>query len=346
MKVAIENKFNKGYFNHRWIEWLDNNNIDYILVDFSDSEIINTLSDVDIVLWHFSHAAHPDFYLGKVLLTALQYNKAVFPAPSDFWYFDDKVAQKYIFENLNIPTPKTNVFYSFSDAIGFVKNSSYPVVAKLKGGAGSSNVKILTSKLQAVRYIIRSFTMGHRAINRLSNLKFGLHKLLKRKSSVKEFFFTFIKIFVKSSFERYSGNHKGYVLFQKYLPNNLFDQRVIVIDKKAFAIKRYVNDGDFRASGAGNIAYDRTDIDPRCISIAFETAQKLSSRCLALDFLYDAKDELAIAEISYGFNPEAYDPCQGYWTSDLLWHDETVEPQKWIIESMTNAVVKKSEEKT
>ena len=185
-----------------------------------------------------------------------------------------------------------------------------------------------------MRYVIRSFTIGHRAINRFSLLKFGLHKLLKGNSSLKEFFYTFMKIFVKSSFEKYSGNHKGYTLFQKYLPNNLYDQRVIVIDKKAFAIKRYVNDGDFRASGAGNISYDSTNIDVRCIEIAFETSKKLSSTCLALDFLYDSKDELFIAEISYGFTPEVYDPCQGYWTSDLKWHNEIVEPHKWIIESL------------
>lgn len=336
MKVAVENKCNAGYFTSRWTKWLESNNVDYILVNFSDTDIINTLRDVDVVLWHFSHASHPDYYLGKVLLTALEYNKAVFPAPCDFWHFDDKVAQKYIFENLNIPTPKTDVFYSFSNALDFIKSSPYPLVAKLKGGAGSSNVKILTGKLQALRYIVRSFTIGHRAIDRFSNLKFGLNKLLKGKSSLKDFFLTFIKIFIKSSFERYSGNHKGYVLFQKFLPRNSFDQRVVVIGNKAFALKRHVNDGDFRASGSGNITYDRTNIDPRCIEIAFDTAQKLSSNCLALDFLYDANGELVIAEISYGFHQDAYDHCEGYWTCDLSWCDGIVEPQKWIIESLIN----------
>lgn len=336
MKVAVENKCNEGYFTARWIKWLENNSIDYILVNFSDSDIIDALRDVDVVLWHFSHASHPDYYLGKVLLTALQYNKAVFPAPFDFWHFDDKVAQKYIFENLNIPTPQTDVFYSLSDAIDFLKNSSYPLVAKLKGGAGSSNVKILTTKLQAMRYAIRSFTIGHRAIDRFSNLRFGLSKLLKGKSSLKDFCLTFIKIFIKSSFERYSGNHKGYVLFQQFLPENPFDQRVVVIDNKAFALKRHVNEGDFRASGSGNITYDRTNIDSRCIEIAFDTAKKLSSNCLALDFLYDANGELVVAEISYGFHQDAYDHCEGYWTSDMEWCDGIVEPQKWIIESLIN----------
>ncbi len=36
-----------------------------------------------------------------------------------------------------------------------------------------------------------------------------------------------------------------------------------------------------------------------------------------MDFVYD-KDKPKIVEISYGFSPEGYDPCPGYWDKDLI----------------------------
>ncbi|MFN3952779.1 MAG: hypothetical protein ACK4KT_10300 [Thermaurantimonas sp.] len=41
-----------------------------------------------------------------------------------------------------------------------------------------------------------------------------------------------------------------------------------------------------------------------------------------------------IVAISYGFSPEGYDPCPGYWDENLNWHDVPIDPYGWIIEEV------------
>ena len=43
-------------------------------------------------------------------------------------------------------------------------------------------------------------------------------------------------------------------------------------------------------------------------------------------------------EISYGFSPEAYDNCPGYWDEELKWHSEQIHPQAWMIDGMIRMI--------
>lgn len=47
--------------------------------------------------------------------------------------------------------------------------------------------------------------------------------------------------------------------------DNDSDVRVIVIENKAFAIKPFVRDNEFRASGSGAIEFSREAQDERCV---------------------------------------------------------------------------------
>jgi hypothetical protein len=107
-----------------------------------------------------------------------------------------------------------------------------------------------------------------------------------------------------------------------------------VIGDRAFAFRRAVRPGDFRASGSGIIDYDVQAIDLRCVRIAFEVAQKLGTQSLAFDFIYDHQGTPLIAEISYSYMPSAIFACSGYWDSRLNWHDEQVWPQDAILEDV------------
>ena len=97
-----------------------------------------------------------------------------------------------------------------------------------------------------------------------------------------------------------------------------FDIRVIVIGDRAFALKRMVRKGDFRASGSGEMKFEKEEFDERCIEISFKTSKKLNAQCLAYDFVFDSQNNPLIVEISYGFSIEAYDACPGYWDNKLI----------------------------
>ena len=130
---------------------------------------------------------------------------------------------------------------------------------------------------------------------------------------------------------------KGYVYFQEFIPDNKFDIRVVVIGDKAFALKRMTRKNDFRASGSGNIVYDKNQIDERCIKTSFEVNEKIKSQSIAFDYVFDKNNNPLIVEISYGYSAPAYDICEGYWTRDLQWHEGThFDFCGWMVENLIN----------
>ena len=82
------------------------------------------------------------------------------------------------------------------------------------------------------------------------------------------------------------------VYFQEFIPNNGFDIRVVVIGKRAFAVKRFNRRGDFRASGSGKKEYDHKLFDVELISYSFDLAKKLSMQSMAYDFIYSDEKNL------------------------------------------------------
>ncbi|OJU58191.1 MAG: hypothetical protein BGN93_11720 [Acinetobacter sp. 39-4] len=148
----------------------------------------------------------------------------------------------------------------------------------------------------------------------------------------------FYRLFVLPRFARQYPKEAGYVYFQEFMPENKFDIRVIVIGEKAFAIKRMVRANDFRASGSGNILFDRDEIDVECVKIAFDTNRKIGSQSVGYDFVFDINNKPLIVEISYGFGVAAYDPCPGYWDADLKWHPGSFNPQEWMVEELIKTV--------
>ncbi|MEA3460804.1 MAG: hypothetical protein U9R49_02920, partial [Bacteroidota bacterium] len=119
----------------------------------------------------------------------------------------------------------------------------------------------------------------------------------------------------------------------EFIAGNDHDIRVVVINDKAFAIKRLVRKNDFRASGSGHILYDRELFEERTIELSFEVAKKLKSQCVAFDFVYENGNP-KILEISYGFMPYGYDDCQGYWSEDMAWHEGSFDPYGWMVEDI------------
>ena len=117
-------------------------------------------------------------------------------------------------------------------------------------------------------------------------------------------------------YERVKERERVYIYFQELLPENDYNIQVVVIGDKAFAIKRMVRKNDFRASGSGNILYEKELFDEGTIKLSFVLAEKLKTQCIAFDFVYKNKKPF-ITEISYGFSPEGYEPCPGYWDKEL-----------------------------
>ena len=333
MKIAIHER--EGSFSKRWISYCKEKSIPYKIVNVFNTNIIEEISDCNILLWHHTHDIYKDKLLAKQLLFSLQISgKSVFPDFNSSFYFDDKVGQKYLLEANSIPFVPTYIFYTKKEALDWIDKAIFPKVFKLRAGAGSSNVKLLKTKKEAIKFAKRAFGKGFQPYNAWEFFKDSFINYIKQESSFKVVLFKLYKFFGAFLGSQIFPNEKGYFYVQDFIPNNNFDIRVVVIGDKAFAIKRMNRANDFRASGSGNIIYKKEEIDEQCVKIAFDANQKIKSQCIAFDFVFDLNNKPLIIEISFGFTPSAYDKCSGYWDSEMNWFKGEFKPYRWIIQNL------------
>lgn len=324
----------RGSFSERWIPYCQENSIPYKLVNCYANDIMEQLKGCNVLLWHHHQGNPKDILFAKQLLFALeQMGMKVFPDFNTNWHFDDKLGQKYLFEKAGVAAPAAFVFYTKKDALEWIENTSFPKVFKLRNGASSSNVKLAKDKATAVSLVNKAFGSGFSQYQALDNLKERFRKYRKGKTSAKDVLKGVVRLVKPPAFAKVAGKEMGYVYFQEFIPGNDHDIRVVVIGDKAYAIKRMVRKNDFRASGGGDILYAKELFDDALIQLSFEINEKIKSQSLAMDFVFDNGKPLLV-EISFGFSMAGYDPCPGYWTKDMQWHEGKFNPYGWMIEDM------------
>lgn len=319
MKIAIHSR--PGGFSDPWIEYCKAKNIDYKIVNAYDSNIVEQVSDCDAFMWHHHHADPRDVLFAKQLLYSLEESgKRVFPDWHTCWHFDDKVGQKYLLEAIGAPLVPSYVFYTKKEALDWIKSTTFPKVFKLRGGAGAANVMLAHTAHEARKLVRKAFGRGFTQFDRAGYLKERYRKWREGKDSFVGVLKGVGRLFVNTDFAKMHGREKGYAYFQDFIPNNTYDIRVCVVGNHAFALKRMTRKGDFRASGSGNIVYDKSQIDEKCVKIAFDINDKLKTQSIAYDFVFDIDNNPMIVEISYGYAAKAYNQCEGYWDKQMNWH--------------------------
>lgn len=335
MRIAIHHR--PDSFSEIWIDYCKEKNIPYKLVNCFDSDIINQLSDCHGLMWHWDLTDNkPALFARQLTLSLEKKGLKVFPDSNTSWHYDDKVGQKYLFEAIGVPFINTYVFYTKRDAISWVNNTTYPKVWKLRGGAGSSNVKLIHTKDEARKIVNKAFTSGFRYSNSISRLKERIWIFNRDKNllAIKKLITGIARLFIKKEVEKFSQRQIGYVYFQDFIPGNNSDTRLVVVNNRCMGMTRYIRENDFRASGSGLVDFNHELIHTQMVQLAFDTAEKLKTQSLALDFIKD-KDGYKIIEMSYAFISESF---PGYWDQSLTWHEKSISPQRVMIENFIHSI--------
>lgn len=322
-------------FHRYWAAYCRQKGIPFKRVDCYGSDIVEQLRGCEALMWHFSHQDYRDMLFARQLMCALEAGGLrVFPDPATSWHFDDKVGQKYLLEAVGAPLVPTYVCYSRREALDWTRRTEWPKVFKLRGGSGASNVLLARTAAEGRRLIRQAFGRGFSPRRAWADLSERWRKFRLGKTGMGEVVRGVGRLLLPSDFDRLHPREKGYAYFQEFIPANTFDIRVVVVGGRACALRRNVRRNDFRASGSGEIVYDRTAIDPRCVEEAFRINERLAAQCLAYDFVFDAQNRPLVVEISYGFTAPAYEKCDGYWLRDMSWHPGSPVVCNWMIEDL------------
>lgn len=339
MKIAIHQR--EHSYSDAWISYCEEKKIQYKLVDCYQSDIIDQISDCDILMWHFHHAIPEDILFARQLLFSVQASgKVIFPDFSTMWHFDDKIGQKYLLEAIGAPLVPSFVFYSKADAYRWINTISFPKVFKLRVGASSHNVRLIETRAQARQLVKKAFSYGFRQYHIWFTLQESIRKAKINEATWFDVLKSFARLFIRTDFEKFAGREKGYIYFQDFIPDNETDTRIVIIDGKAFGFKRLVRKNDFRASGSKQRILDRDQIDEDTLKISFSLAKSLRLQIVAIDYIYRNEEPL-IVELSYGTMPSSYRLCEGYWDENLNFHKEPVDFGSWIIEKVIKDFITK-----
>lgn len=341
IRVAIHKR--EGHIPHSnswlipWIEVCQAEGLDHEVVDCFQGDIITRLRDFDILLFHFGNYVYSDMqHARSILYAARQMGLRVFPDFADAWHFDDKLAQSYLLSSINAPIPKYQVFHSLSDFRHWLDETpGFPVVAKLRCGSGSHNVKLLKNARQAASYAGAMFGAGFKAS---PNLLFKATSNIKSSRTSEEFWTRFRRIpeFLRTlSQAQKFPREKGYVYLQEFVPNNGYDIKVAVVNNKVSYLSRRVRQGDFRASGGADIFYDPGTVPESVVRSALDVSRALGLQCMGFDYVVNSNTgQGLIVEMSYGFSWRAIWGAQGYWDENLNWIDRPLDVPREILRSL------------
>ncbi len=329
MRVGIQ----KDYYNQecdfllKYFEILKANNIECVWMDINEGSFWNEVKKLDLFIYRWRHFDN-DKNIALTIMPIIENDLGikVFPDQNTSWHFDDKIKQYFLLSSHGYPFTECWVFWNKEKALDWAENAVYPMIFKLKGGAGSSNV-VKVENLSSAKNLIKTM-FGSGIMSGLLPIKSSTrNKDLNLDKYFRSIARKTINLFKGKETSPFWQIDKNYVLFQKFLPGNKFDTRITIIGNRAFGFRRMTRKDDFRASGSGNIDHDKSKIDLECVKIAFEISNKLKFQSMAYDFLYNENGDTEICEISYTFQDRAVYNCDGYWDQDLEWHDGHFWPQ-------------------
>jgi glutathione synthase/RimK-type ligase-like ATP-grasp enzyme len=329
--LAIHSRLNS--FSERWLAQCRAKGIPHTVVDCHDAAIVDRLRCARGLLWHWTHESAVDRLMACAVIRAAEsMGLEVFPDTRTCWHFDDKVAQKYLLEAVGAPIARTWTIYGLQSALEFIETARFPLVFKLRRGAGSVNVRLVRSPGEARGLARQAFDRGFIPVGGLlSDVATRVARARHRPDLVAMVTRLPATLYSIRRARKEAPAERGYLYFQEYLPGNEFDTRVTVIGDRAFAFTRNVRKGDFRASGSGAIDYDVARIDRLCLRIAFDISRKLGAQSIAFDFARGEDGDPRILEVSYAYQAEAVHACKGHWDEAMGWHEGHLWPQDAIL---------------
>jgi glutathione synthase/RimK-type ligase-like ATP-grasp enzyme len=223
----------------------------------------------------------------------------VFPTLDEILIYENKRFLSFWLQTNRISHPETAVFYDYNSALVFVKESEFPIIAKLNIGASGSGVKILRDITEGKKYIKRIFSKGIVPSTgpklKKGNIAGRVLKKFLSPEELRERISTYISIL--------TNPQAGFCIFQKYIKHD-FEWRVVRIGNSFYAHKKMVR-GE-KASGSLIKEYAPPPLS--LLSFVKDITDRYSFFSQAIDIFEVGKDQYLVNEMQCIFGQT--DPYQ------------------------------------
>lgn len=294
----------------KYERFLKNNNIVYKYYNPLSSDWMEQARGFDLIIWHTSSdPSTQEIAEGKIYVLEKMGVKCL-PSYDEVWSYENKIRANYLYELYKLPSIPTFISHSKSDAMSYINKAKFPIISKLSTGSASYGVE------------------------KIDNIK-DAKKLIDQVFSYKG----------KETYFKYMSQ-KDYVYFQEFIEDATYDLRILCVGEDLFGYYRYPNEGDFRASGAGN--YQKKEIPTEALELAYEVYKAFGSSFLATDFVYSEKiKQFLIIESSVFIGIDSceqlsIDNVPGKYIRKAKNEYEFVEGKFWVQELTLKNIIEKS----
>ena len=137
------------------------NGISFIQMDASKPEFWEKVTSLNLFIFRWSHF-DSDHQKAHDILHVVDRELGIkcYPDWTTCWHYDDKVKQYMLMRAHGLPMVESYIFWEKTKALEWTEKANYPVVFKLRNGAGSNNIALVHSRTQAQKLVKRMFGKG------------------------------------------------------------------------------------------------------------------------------------------------------------------------------------------
>lgn len=304
MRKILISPIHKTYFSGRlWmgldldaiVSALSKQNMIASKVEFSLlNEELDVLKSGTVVFYTTSYNEDYNQYIKDVILN-LHISRpdiVLIPNIDLLFSFENKGYQELYKKRLGIENVKGTYFGDVDDFFEKKISLQFPFVLKMLKGSVSSGVHLIRdlsdlNKL-ATKNKRRGFLDYLRHLKRIKN-KDSKHQDLRVSNEIGQ-----------NNFDKFFSERMPFVA-QEFIPNLEFDYKVLVFGKKYYVLKRFVRNGDFKASGSGKFQW--VEAPMQLLDYSLYIFDEMRTPFISLDIFEDNGKYGLIEFQGIGFGP-------------------------------------------